>query len=145
MTPKIQRIKPLFKSETNAWLCSNVISCDPPSSHVISFLRHWLESYPQDFHSPPAHPLLAKLHPLTISHPLLQRIVDNLLLDFETRDFVKRGRSGVSVDSGLGVLIEDSDPVDECDGSEDFDLGTLNPQQFAQCLTALDAVSRICM
>ncbi len=115
------------------------------SSHVISFLRHWLESYPQDFHRAPAHPLLAKLHPLTISHPLLQRIVDNLLLDFETRDFVKRGRSGVSVDSGLGVLIEDSDPVDECDGSEDFDLGTLNPQQFAQCLTALDAVSRICM
>ena len=49
------------------------------------------------------------------------------------------------MDSGLGVPIEDSDPVDECDGLEDFDLGTLKPQQFAQCLTALDAVSRICM
>lgn len=115
-----------------------------PHSHVISFLHHWLESYPQDFHQPPSHPLLAKLQPLTPTHPLLQRQVDSLLLEFETRDLIKRGRCGVSVDSGLGVLSEycNSDNGDESDVYEHFDLSTLSPQKFAQCLTALDAVSR---
>lgn len=45
------------------------------------------------------------------------------------------------MDSGLGVLSECSDNGDESDGYENFDLCTLSPQQFAQCLTALDAVS----
>ncbi len=47
----------------------------------------------------------------------------------------------MSVDSGLGVLSEFSDNGDDNDGEENFDLFTLSPQQFAQCLTALDAVS----
>ena len=58
---------------------------------------------------------------------------------------MKRGRCGVSVDSGLGVPSEDSDPGDECDGcadaADDFDLCTLSPKQFAESLTAEDAVS----
>ena len=149
------------------------------SSSIISFLRLWMESYQNDFYRPPSHPLLSQLHPLTIVSPIIQRTVEYLQREFESKEALQNGSRRAGVDGvpgvigGLceadgpgeadvtsgpgedGVLGRPGDCSDDslsivCSGNShesiaspevNFNLCTLDPEQFARYLTAEDAVS----